>query len=275
MPSFDRLAGAAVTPGGFQSGVNDIVQALLNRDAHDAQMAQARERQAYDRQAQQQQFDLQRQTMGSRMADQLADQQHRAAQLGLQREELDFRKTQAQRSPQGRQMTEADWAKFDEDEVNRELYGTTDLSKGIPYERDVVKTGMGMDYTTGLPTMLKMPTGQKETAYRQRTADEVKDFNARVAARRQARGNTSPSAQVVQSLTAAPGSGAAPTEQPPARKDSVGGQIAGSLSAQPAVVDYEAEDAKLQAADPNYKAARANPRFNWRKAIDALRAQGP
>jgi hypothetical protein len=40
MPRFDSIARAAVTPGGFQAGVNDIVASIMDADAKKAQAAQ-------------------------------------------------------------------------------------------------------------------------------------------------------------------------------------------------------------------------------------------
>ena len=43
-------------------------------------------------------------------------------------------------------------------------------------------------------------------------------------------------------------------------------------------IDYAAEDAKLQATNPQYRQLRANPQFNWKGAVEkaaAMRAQQP
>lgn len=272
MPSFDKLAAAAITPGGFQAGVNDIVQALLARKTNEAKLAQQQDQMAFDQNYKMQDLALRREGMGSQVADRLADQKYREAQLGLQRDELNWKKSQTPKDPtMGRPLTEAEQAELDEREVNLEMFGVPDIGKGIPSERPQVKTGMGFDPKTNLPSPIAVPTGASESWNRPLTEAELIRKNMLLKQRRDARGNRGPGVSAVHANTAPPG--AAPTEQPPVRQGGMGAQIADSLGAKPAI-DYEAEDAKLQASDPRYRQMRQNPRFQWRAAIDAVKAQG-
>lgn len=70
MPSFDALAGASLTPGGVQSGVNDLVAALVNGPIQRRRIEQ--------QQAQiQAQNDFQNRSFGEQVASRLAgNQQH-------------------------------------------------------------------------------------------------------------------------------------------------------------------------------------------------------
>ncbi len=65
MPSFDNIARAAVTPGGFQAGVNDIIQAIMQNKTAQAKMAGMQEQQGWER-------DFKERSLGADISNQLA-----------------------------------------------------------------------------------------------------------------------------------------------------------------------------------------------------------
>ncbi len=303
---FDNIAQAAMTPGGFNAGANDMIQALLGAKANKAKLAQQGEQQAWER-------GFQERKLSADITNNLTNQGYRGREVaanemraqtdqGLAGNTIantwadnigsvgkyigDKLMPDAGRAGGGtpandlaREKWDAEKAKNAEDkaraQANLEVFGNPDgqaqdvqdepMTDLLGQPRIDPKTGKilttgNKKYVKRLPT--KEESMQAEAAYRRLMAERTTSLpGSGVASAR-----TAPQAGDTNGLS----KNESPTGGAPA---SLGSQLAGSLAPAPAI-DYAAEDARLQATDPQYRQYRSNPQFNWKAAIDATRAQG-
>lgn len=300
---FDNIAQAAMTPGGFNAGVNDIIQAVMR-----ARMAKA----AQEAKQEEQQWDrgMQEKTLGQQMSNNLANQ-------GFREREVKANETRAQ-TDQGlagntiantwadnmgsvgkfigdKLMPDAKGAgattpandlareKFDYEknkdfetqarrDANIEVYGNPDGHAQDVQDENLEIFGMPqIDPKTGAAAK----TGNKKYVKRLPNADESKRAEGAYRKIMATRTTSLPASGVVsaRAKTNTGDTDGLSVKEPAPTQGGLGGQITGAMGAKPPV-DYASEDAKLQASDPQYRQLRSNPKFNWRAAIDATLAQG-
>ncbi len=300
MPRFDNLAAAAVTPGGFQAGVNDMVQAILGADVAKQKMAQQGQMRAED-------MAFREKSLGAEMANNLAGQKLRGREVaatetrnenwanqqaaenlgaGLDRagkvgswfmEGIGFGgknvKPGGQAGEQPKPLSEDDAFQADLAQVNQEVFSNP---KGEAYD-EVPENRVTTDLR-GRPIITKIGTKRVE---RNKTPEEQERVRALLKARQDARAtNTSQKPASLVDTVVKPNTGDTDgmsyREQPaPApAPGGLGAEMSGMLGGGAPAIDYAAEDARLQATDPGYKQLRANPRFNWKKAVEAAKASG-
>ena len=328
---FDNIASAANTPGGFQAGVNDIIQAVMGAKRQQAEQA------FQQSQMDQQQANSDR-SFGAEQAQRLAsngyrdrelkanemraqtDQTHsRAQDLNMTMDNLgavgkyfgdkflpDASKTGGLTEYQKTQVEhqKAETAAKADAEMRSQARDLAGFSKEGLVHKPVKTPRMGPPDIKGAQRQMilngqplwedKVVDGMPEPKHwldlesqyqklKNPAAWQAKEDAKNAAMNSQYRGEVMPTAP-------------APAPRPAGGTPGLGSQVAQSLVTQntgdtnglsqneqvpqaPAI-DYAAEDAKLQATNPQYRQLRANPQFNWKGAVEkatatAMRAQQP
>ena len=140
-------------------------------------------------------------------------------------------------------------------------------ANGLPVMRKVVKARLPTD--RDYAEVERFYQELKNPAPAQSTADANSQYRGEVmppgTGTGQVTGNQSPGATMAKSLT-------------PQNTGDTDGMSQNEQVVQAPALDYVAEDAKLQATNPQYRQLRANPQFNWKGAVEkaaAMRAQQP
>lgn len=269
MPRFDSIARAAVTPGGFQAGVNDIAAAVLQADAQKAQAAQ-----------QAKALGLQDQRLAEQIRANMAGEQNAMLRhsegLGLDKQRLgeQIRHNTAMENRPGYQANEGLEEKrgFDLDlaMANTEAFGNPD---GVAWIDQTVPDPFGL----GEPVVKKVkgPPDQKLVDKRDQRFKELRAIRANGG-----QGLPPTSGRIVDQVV--PKAGTAPTSPAaPATPAPLGPPTAGKPNGEPTVdpnarpmspgklVDYTRRDAKYLKASPKYRQMRADPSFDWKAFLDA------
>ena len=315
---FDNIASAANTPGGFQAGVNDIIQAVMGAKRQQAEQA------FQQSQMDQQQANSDR-SFGAEQAQRLAsngyrdrelkanemraqtDQAHsRAQDLNMTMDNLggalkygldtvfkpktggltEYQKTQIEH-----QKAE-DTAKADAELRSRarDLAGFS--KEGLVHKKTQVarmgppdiKGAQRQMIVDGKPLWEEkviddMPTDRHwadlESQY-QKLKDPAAWQAKEDAKNSQFRGEVMPQAPAPRAAGGTPGLGAQVAQSLVTQNtgDTNGLSQNEPLDPAKAELDYAEDDRILQAKDPAYRTNRANPKFPYRKAIDANRAAG-
>ena len=316
---FDNIASAANTPGGFQAGVNDIIQAVMGAKRQEAQQA------FQQSQMDQQQANSDR-SFGAEQAQRLSSNEFREREIknseartrqdGIQNGQkfigglMDradsvgksigdmFSKpggmTEYQKIQVKRQESE-DAAKADAGfrQQARDMSGFS--KEGLVHKKiKVPRMGAaGLDgsqsplIVDGQPVWDEkviddMPT-DRHWADLESNYQKLKDpaaWQAKEDAKNsQFRGEVMPQAPAPRAAGGTPGLGSQVAQTLATQNTGdTNGLSQNEPMAQAPAIDYAAEDAKLQATNPQYRQLRANPQFNWKGAVEkaaAMRAQQP
>ena len=311
---FDNIASAANTPGGFQAGVNDIIQAIMGAKRQEAQQA------FQQSQMDQQQGNFNR-SFGEEQAQRLAsngfrereikNSEARTRQDGIQNGQkfmgdmMDgagsvgksiagmFSKTggmnEYQKIQVKRQEAE-DTRKADEghEAWAREAAGFNKkglINKKISTPHMITPGGFDSEPTQliidGKPQWKEeigedLPTKEHWDKYQYELEKRKNPEAVRARETAQFRGEVMPEPRAAGG-TPGLGSQVAQTLATQNTGDT-NGLSQNEQAVQAPAIDYVAEDAKLQATNPQYRQLRANPQFNWKGAVEkaaAMRAQQP
>jgi hypothetical protein len=242
MPRFDSIARAAVTPGGFQAGVNDIVASIMNADAQKAKAAQE----------------------GQQIRASMAGEE---GQMTRHREGLDVEKGRLGEQIRHNAAMEQRPGAAGNPLLDEQRGWDIDLAKA---NLDVFGNPEGtawIDQTIPDPfgfndPVVKKVKGPADAAKLTQRDELLKKLRA---ARASGGVQAAPSqpGRIVDTVT--PKAGIAPVSPGAPATPVVGGPSASAR--QP--LDFNALDAKLQASDPGYRQWRAGkPPEVWQKAIE-------
>lgn len=305
---FDNIAMAANTPGGFQAGVNDIVQAIMGAKRQQAQQA------FQEAQATREQGNLDR-SYGAQQAQQLAgnafrereiasteartrneatqngqrftmDLMDRAGAVGQDIADRMFGKPGAARAGSAKDpnaLTESQRLaredaknKGDEDWARMRTSMNPDGTRNVKGKK--LRTIPG-DYGSGVTTVTDgqgNPVWDDTLDKLPMTDADWREYEGHLDARRnpqtKADANSQFRGEVIRAVprqaSGAAGLGSQVAESLAPNTGSTNGLSQNEAQVQVPPVDYEAEDLKLQALDPKYKQRRAVPGFNWKGVID-------
>lgn len=303
---FDNIASAANTPGGFQAGVNDIIQAVMGAKRDQAQQA------FQQSQMDQQQANLNR-SFGAEQAQRLASNGYREQELkaNTMRAQTDQAHSRAQdlnmvmdnlgavgkyfgdklipnASSKGAlapgAMTEYQKYQVQKD-TDAALHARAMNENGIDEHGQKTESvtspkfdiaGRPIIGADGKPVtetkLAKRIASQDEMKAAYLHLDALKHPQAPAAANAQFRHEDMPSMPTQVSRTPSPGAAMVRTLTPQNVGDTNGLSQNTPMATAPAV-DYAAEDARLQATNPQYRQLRANPQFNWKAAVDKVTSQ--
>lgn len=311
---FDNIASAANTPGGFQAGVNDIIQAVMGAKRDQAQQA------FQQSQMDQQQANLNR-SFGADQAQRLSsnsyrerelaanetraktDQEHsRAQDLNMTMDNLgavgkyfgdkflpnaaakgtlapgaltEYQKYQIRKDTDTTLHTQA------MNESGIDEHGQKTESVTSPKYDIAGRPIIGADGKPVTETKLaKRIASQDEMKAAYTHLDSLKHPQPKAAADSQFRHEDMPGTPVQpRAAGGTPGLGAQVAQTlAPQNTGDTNGLSQNEPAVQAPAIDYVAEDAKLQATNPQYRQLRANPQFNWKGAVEkaaAMRAQQP
>jgi hypothetical protein len=294
---FDNIATAAVTPGGFQGGVNDIIQAILGADAakqraaiHEQDAATAQGNVEADRA-------WRKESLGQQMANHAADQGLRQQEINNTNRHYADQAAQAGAKNMGewadragsvgkniyQMMTGSGTYKQPASKVakpmsfadansraNLDVYGTTDGPYGTKVTKDPVLNVIGEQQAgpDGVPLFKTREKREKRDPTPEERAKHSEALQKYLSTPVQSMGS-----QVAENAGDLPGEdipatseGAVPLNRgirPPVTV------LPPSAAVQKPAIDYNALDAKLQATDTKWRQKRASPTFNWKGALDA------
>lgn len=256
MPRFDSIARAAVTPGGFQAGVNDIVAAILDADAKKALAAKEQAALAQRGAERSEEMGFRRDVENRRAQEAGFDQEFRGKSLG---ETIRHNTAMEQRPSGGRDNPGLDALRqlqLDEAEAN--------LAAGLSSE------GVGWADQEIPPDPLDI--GGKPTFKRVKSVSEEQEAKKAEAlkairAQRSWAPGTKPTAPSITAGVVPGGPKAATAPQSPGAAATPAPLGPPAQARKP--LDYTALDAKYQAESPVYRQKRSDPSFDWKAFLDA------